>query len=95
MIDEFIQDLNEIKDEVWGYDIPSPTVPEYREHHQQIQELMKFVKKKINKWEAKNEPIGVITGGEYDCCPKCKSIVGSSAHYCKKCGAYLREEIKK
>ena len=95
MIDEFIQDLKEIKDELWGYDIPSPSVPEYREHHQQIQALMKYVKGKIDKWEAKNEPIGVITGGEYDCCPKCKSIVGSSAHYCKKCGAYLREEIKK
>ena len=51
MTEEFIADLKEIKDEIWGYDIPSPTCPEYREHHEQIQALMKFVKGKIDKWE--------------------------------------------
>ena len=50
-MDEYIEDLKEIYEEIWGYDIPSPTVPEYREHHEQIQELMRFVKNKIKKWE--------------------------------------------
>ena len=50
-MEEYIEDLKEIYEEIWGYDIPSPTVPEYREHHEQIQELMRFVKNKIKKWE--------------------------------------------
>ena len=31
-----------IKEEIWDVDIPSPTVPEYIEHHEQMQELMKL-----------------------------------------------------
>lgn len=42
-----------------------------------------------------DEPIGIISGGEYDSCPRCMGIIGSSAYYCKKCGAWLREEIKR
>lgn len=51
---EILQDLNEIYGEIWGVDIPSPTVPEYIEHHNEMQMLMKIVAEKIGKWEAKD-----------------------------------------
>lgn len=28
---------------VWGEDIPHPTVPEYREHHESIQKILQFI----------------------------------------------------
>lgn len=31
--------------EVWGCDIPSPTVPEYIEHHRDIQYILKCIEK--------------------------------------------------
>lgn len=37
-----------------------------------------------------DEPLGVLMGVDYDYCPICSGIVGTSAYYCKKCGAYLR-----
>lgn len=43
--------LERIYDALWDVDIPSPTVPEYVEHHEEIQMLMKMVRreqKKIN-----------------------------------------------
>lgn len=47
--ERFKADLEEIHEAIWDVDIPSPTCPEYREHHQQMQELMKLVKKKIEE----------------------------------------------
>lgn len=38
-----------------------------------------------------DEPLGVIMGCDYDLCPKCGGVVGSSAYFCKRCGSYLRE----
>ena len=38
--------LKEIREKCWGYDIPSPTVPEYRELHEEMQDLMKT----CDKW---------------------------------------------
>lgn len=52
----FIDDLNEIFQELWDVDIPSPTVPEYIEHHEQIQGIMAVVTEKIKKYqEAESE----------------------------------------
>ena len=42
-IDFIIQLINDLRESIWGYDIPSPTVPEYIEHHEQMQELLKQV----------------------------------------------------
>ncbi len=28
---------------VWQHDIPSPTTPEYREHHESITEILQFI----------------------------------------------------
>lgn len=50
-IQAVINDLQEIQDEIWDVDIPSPTVPEYREHHEQMQMLMAYVGEKIKKWK--------------------------------------------
>lgn len=52
---EISNDLEEIYNAIWDVDIPSPTVPEYREHHEQMVELMKLVKGKIEKYEVKND----------------------------------------
>lgn len=51
-IQAVIDDLNEINEKLWEVDIPHPTVPEYKEHHEQIQTLMKFVQTKVEKWES-------------------------------------------
>lgn len=48
--DRVITDLEAIWDELWGIDIPSPTVPEYIEHHQQIQSVMKLVRQIEDKY---------------------------------------------
>ena len=50
---EILQDLNEIYDKIWEVDIPSPTVPEYIEHHSEMKMLLRIVDEKIGKWEAK------------------------------------------
>ena len=47
----FIKILFDIQEAIWGIDIPSPTVPEYREHHEQCQELLALIDKKIKEVE--------------------------------------------
>lgn len=37
--------LNRIREEAWLHDIPSPTVPEYIEHHDAIQQIMLVIDK--------------------------------------------------
>ena len=34
--------VKELRFQIWLRDIPSPTVPEYIEHHQSITEILKF-----------------------------------------------------
>ena len=41
--------LRDIYKRLWDIDIPSPTVPEYVEHHEQIQELMQRTSEWIEK----------------------------------------------
>lgn len=50
---EILNDLGDIRYALWEVDIPSPTVPEYVEHHQQIQELIALVDKKMAKYRGK------------------------------------------
>lgn len=38
-----IKDMEILRSVVWGHDIPSPTVPEYVKHHEQIQEILKLI----------------------------------------------------
>ncbi|MBO6015307.1 MAG: hypothetical protein J6S50_05745 [Oscillospiraceae bacterium] len=44
--------LRDIYKRLWDIDIPSPTVPEYVEHHKQIQEIMKYTNEWIEKLQA-------------------------------------------
>lgn len=46
---QFLDILEDIRSEIWGYDIPSPTVPEYVEHHNQMQALLKLIDAKIKE----------------------------------------------
>lgn len=39
--------IGELRDLVWGKDIPSPTTPEYEEHHRDMQEILSFIDNKI------------------------------------------------
>ena len=41
-----IDALDEIRHALWEIDIPSPTVPEYVEHHEQVQYVWKLLDKK-------------------------------------------------
>ena len=41
-----IDALDEIRHVLWEIDIPSPTVPEYVEHHEQVQTVWKLLDKK-------------------------------------------------
>ena len=50
--DEVINVLTDIYDKVWDYDIPSPTVPEYIEHHEQIQDILNYILKYIKMYES-------------------------------------------
>lgn len=40
---EVLDMLQRIREKVWGVDIPSPTVPEYVEHHRDCQEIMHLI----------------------------------------------------
>ena len=39
--------LEQLRELVWLEDIPSPTVPEYVEHHRSIQKILKFIDTEI------------------------------------------------
>lgn len=44
-----IEAIKEIRDKIWDVDIPSPTVPEYIEHHQQMVHLMNECDNKLHE----------------------------------------------
>lgn len=46
-IEQVITALQDINHALWEIDVPSPTVPEYIEHHEQIQRVMKLVNEKL------------------------------------------------
>ena len=46
-----IEVLEQIRDFVWDEDIPHPTVPEYVEHHESIQGILKFIDKLLKEME--------------------------------------------
>lgn len=41
------ESVTELRELVWGMDIPSPTCPEYVEHHKDIQNILKFIDEKL------------------------------------------------
>jgi len=42
-----IAKINELWELVWGEDIPSPCCPEYKEHHESIQKILKFIETEL------------------------------------------------
>ena len=50
---EVLGDLEDIRSALWDIDIPSPTIPEYREHHEQIQQVIALVDEKMSKYRGK------------------------------------------
>ena len=54
------------------------------------EKLAKYIKRMLEEELKEDYPLGAIHGTEYDHCPKCNGIIGSSAYYCKRCGAYIR-----
>lgn len=47
----------------------------------------------LDKFVEIDEPLGTVAGTDYNMCPKCQGIIGVYAHYCKRCGAYIREVL--
>ena len=39
--------IEELRELVYMEDIPHPTIPEYREHHESIQKILKFIDEKL------------------------------------------------
>lgn len=54
---EVIDDLGDIRAALWDINIPSPTVPEYIEHHKQIQQIIALVDEKMAKYRGKEVTI--------------------------------------
>ena len=46
-MDSLKDKIETLRELVWGKDIPSPTVPEYVEHHKCIQKILKFLDEEI------------------------------------------------
>lgn len=63
MID-IIQELKDLRYEVWLRDIPSPTVPEYQEHHRDIQDILAQIDRLIERTHY--ELAKALNGGRED-----------------------------
>lgn len=50
-----IDALDEIRHALWEIDIPSPSVPEYIEHHEQVQSVWKLLDKKQKELQERKE----------------------------------------
>ena len=49
--DMAIKAIHDIKEKVWEIDIPSPTIPEYIEHHEQVKSVLKVIYNWLTKLE--------------------------------------------
>ncbi len=54
-------------------------------------EVTDWIAKLLEEVVEVSKPIGVKRVDEYDYCPECGKVVGTSGHYCKYCGTYLKE----
>lgn len=83
------QEAEELMDEVWHV-ICKKGLP-INVRTGQNMDAADWVKGILKKQISIDEPIGVVQGTDYDHCPTCNAVVGQSAYYCKRCGAWLRE----
>lgn len=83
------QEAEELMDEVW-HAICKKGLP-INVRTGQNMDAADWAKGVLEKQIKIDEPIGVMQGTDYDHCPRCNAVVGQSAYYCKRCGAWLRE----
>ena len=98
-----IDTLKAVRDLVWDVDIPSPTVPEYIEHHEQMQSIMRNIDiltdKIIKMPSAQPKAIRPKFVAEdryrknyfqmFPHCPKCNYELETGDCYCRVCGCHI------
>ena len=91
-----LEALDQIRYALWEIDIPSPTVPEYIEHHRGVQSVMTRIDEIRSKMEMLPsagghwEKIGDKTWwGLYEC-SECHLITSIDYDYCPHCGAKMK-----
>ena len=101
-----IDALDEIRHALWEIDIPSPTVPEYVEHHEQVQSVWKLLDKKqkelygLPSAQPERKTGKWINEGRIIRCNKCKigyaTVKGMKSaltyNFCPNCGTDMRGE---
>ena len=83
------KEAEELKDEIW-HAICKRGMP-INVRTGQNMDAADWVKDLMEKYIQVDEPMGVITGTDYDYCPKCNGVIGQRACFCKLCGAYVRQ----
>ena len=83
------EEAENLKDEIW-HAVNRKGIPIDVRTGANI-EAADWVMDLMNKYFQIDEPLGVVQGVDYDHCPNCNGIIGNSAYFCKKCGAYIRE----
>lgn len=76
--------LDEIRHALWEIDIPSPTVPEYVEHHEQVQSVWKLLDKKQKELYVLPSAQPERKTGHW-----IKTARWGSVYYCDQCRNYL------
>lgn len=101
--------IDRIRFKVWLFDIPSPTVPEYIEHHEQIQHMLEEIdavrkeveqlpgidERKTGTWIIQDTP---KTGWYRMTCSECGENYSSRTkprwEYCPRCGVRMEGETE-
>lgn len=87
--DTAIDELERIRNRLWEIDIPSPTVPEYIEHHEQVQSVMKAVTESVDRiWKEPAQPERIR--GRWI---SADAIFGGVPFYCSECGENTRDTV--
>lgn len=91
-----IDTLKAVRDLVWEVDIPSPTVPEYIEHHEQMQSIMRnidILTDKIIKMPSVQPESAELSGKVWDeWCTGCKEY-DQERHCCPRFNRVIRTAI--
>lgn len=90
--EQFREMLLEIKNALWVIDIPSPTVPEYIEHHEGVQKVMDLVGRKLDIMDASD---GVDP--ELVRCKNCAHWIKETYQMCERSfpGDYCSRAVKR